>query len=134
MFGQDGLIDGPCATDYDPWLHAEALNLPVIVNDTMPTSRMIACYSAKRNAIFVRPNLHGAVERCAVAHEIVHFEYRDVGTTRSQEDRADRISAQRLIRPLRLQEISEETSDWGRMALELGVTERIMQVYLRHHG
>ena len=133
MFGVHGFADGPCAVDYDPWVHAEDLGVPIVMNDTLPTPRMVACYSARRGAIFVRPNLHSAVERCAIAHELVHFEHNDIGTTRRQEDRADRIAAQRLIRPMRLEEIGDDTGDHARMALELNVTERIMRAYLRLH-
>jgi hypothetical protein len=134
MYGVRSLVDGPCAMDYDPWVHAEDLGIPVVMNDTMPRPQMVACFSSRRNAIFVRPNLHHAVERCAIAHEIVHFEYNDIGTTRRQEDRADRIAAQRLVRPSRLEEIGALSDDPGRLALELDVTERIMSVYMMSHG
>ena len=92
---------------------------------------MVAAYSHRRHVIFVRPNVPHAVERCAVAHEIVHWEHRDRGTTVRQEDRADRISTLRLIRPRRLEEAAEMTSDLGMMALDLQVTEKVMRLYAR---
>ncbi|UAJ80196.1 ImmA/IrrE family metallo-endopeptidase [Leifsonia sp. ZF2019] len=134
MFGIQSLIDGPCAMDYDPWVHAEDLAIPVIVNPNLPSPKMIAAFSRRRGAIFLRPNQRDDVERCALAHEIVHFEHQDVGTTRSQEDRADRIAAQRLIRPTRLREVALQTDDPGRIAYELGVTEHMMRIYMRNHA
>lgn len=131
MFGRESFIDGDCVIDYDPFLHAESLGLPIVHRRRLPTPQMVACYSRKHNAVFVRPDLHSAVERCAVAHEIVHFEHNDVGTTKSQEDRADRIAAQRLVRPSRVEEIAATTEDPARIALELDVTEKIMRAYLR---
>lgn len=129
MYGVAHFVDGPCARDYDPWEHAEVLDLPVVFRDDLPDTEMVACYSHEHGAIFVRPNLHAAVERCAIAHEIVHFEHADVGTNDLQEERADRIAARRLIRPWRLDELGE--TDPAVVALELNVTEKIMRTYMR---
>lgn len=131
MYGVSNFDDDPAATDYDPWEHAAMLGIPIVFRDDLPTGEMVACYSEEHGAVFVRPNLHGTVERCAVAHEIVHFEHRDVGADPAQEDRADRIAARRLIRPRRLHELSVLTDDPAVAALELGVTEKVMRTHLR---
>ena len=128
MYGIRGWHDSPCASDYDPHAHADALGLPVIYRD-LPEDDMVAAYSAEHEAIFVRPNLLRSVERCAIAHEIVHYEHQDIGNTRDQEDRADRIAARRLIRPWRLDTL-HGASGPAAAALELGVTERIMTAYI----
>lgn len=128
MFGVDCTDDAPEARDYDPWEHAELLGARIVANPTLP-ARMVAAYSDRRRVIFVRPNMPYAVERCAVAHELVHWEHRDVGTSRRQEERADRISTLRLVRPRRLEEAASVTSDIGVMALELQVTEKVMRLY-----
>lgn len=133
MFGVGGVDDGPEVRDYDPWEHAASLGLPVIVRRDLPPG-MVACYSHDHRAVFVRPGLHGAVERCAIAHEIVHFEHGDVGTSALQEERADRIASQRLIRPRRLEELAAVTEDPAVVALELHVTEKVMGVHLRLLG
>lgn len=125
--------DETATVDYDPWLHADMLDVPIATNDTLP-GRMLAAYSRRYNAIFVRSNTHGTAERCAIAHEIVHFERHDVGTTPTQERRADRIAASRLIRPSRAAEIFALYSDVGEVALQLDVTERIMKAWIRHYG
>lgn len=130
MYGVDGFRDGPSARDYDPWGHADMLDLPIVFRD-LPDSGMVAAYSHQHRAVFVRPSLHGAVERCALAHEIVHFEHDDIGRIDSQEERADRVAARRLIRPTALERLAGITDDPGVVALELNVTERIMRIYMR---
>lgn len=130
MFGVDSLQDGFCAVDYDPWKHAELLGATVVANATLPGA-MVAAYSGRRHVIFVRPNVPYAVERCALAHELVHYEHRDRGTTHAQEDRANRTSALRLIRPSRLEEAAQLTDDVGAMAIDLAVTEKVMRLYVR---
>lgn len=131
MYGVDHFQDGPCAYDYDPWVHAELLDLPIVFRDDLPDPDMVACYSAEHEAIFVRTNLHAAVERCAIAHEIVHFEHADVGTNDLQEERADRIAARRLVRRSRLDQFYGTSDDPAVFALEMNVTEKIMRTYER---
>lgn len=131
MYGVDGVGDEADARDYDPWEHAAGLGIPVIFRDDLPDRAMVACYSHVHRAIFVRTGLLAAVERCAIAHEIVHFEHGDIGATTHEEDRADRIAARRLIRPRRLREVAMVTDDPAVVALELGVTERMMRTYLQ---
>jgi hypothetical protein len=131
MYGVDTFDDVPWAGDYDPWEHAALLGIPIVFRDDLPDPAMVACYAHEHRAVFVRTGLLGTVERCAVAHEIVHFEHGDVGADLAQEERADRISARRLIRPRRIRELSRLTEDPAVMALELGVTERVMRTHLR---
>lgn len=132
MYGVDRVGDSACVADYDPWAHAEILDLPIVFRDDLP-EEVVAAFSSAHQAIFVRPNLHAAVERCALAHEIVHFEHNDVGTNDLQEERADRIAAQRLIRWSRLDEFYGITEDAGHIALEMNVTEKVMRTWMRLH-
>ena len=131
MFGVGGFYDSPCAYDYDPWEHADSLDVPIVFRDDLPDPEMFAAYSHEHQAIFVRPNLHADVERCNLTHEIVHFEHNDVGTTDFQEARADRIAARRLIRPSRLDRLYGLTEDPAVAAMELRVTEKVMRTYMR---
>ncbi|MEO5920457.1 MAG: ImmA/IrrE family metallo-endopeptidase [Pseudolysinimonas sp.] len=131
MFGRDSYYDGPCARVYDPWEHAAGVGVPIVYRTDLPDPEMVACYSELHRAIFVRPNLHQAVERCAVAHELVHWENGDVGQNVAQERRADRIAARRLVMPRQVARLADETNDLGRMALTIEVTEHIMAVFMR---
>lgn len=130
MYGVRGWDDSPCYSDYDPWRHAAMLGIDIVHRD-LPDPRMVAAYSEAHGAIFVRTNLHSISERCGLAHEIVHAEHADVGYSEAQEERADRIAARRLIRPWRLSHFSGVTDDPGGIALELGVTEHIMETWHR---
>jgi hypothetical protein len=134
MFGRDSYYDGPCARSYDPWEHATDLGLRIVYRNDLPDPDMVACYSEMHRAIFARPDLHRAVERCAIAHEIVHHENADVGQDRTQERRADRIAARRLIKPSQVYDLAELTDDAAKVALDLEVTEHIMTVFLREYG
>ncbi|OJX72801.1 ImmA/IrrE family metallo-endopeptidase [Leifsonia sp. 71-9] len=134
MFGLHSFYDGPCAMDYDPAVHAEDLGIPVIYRSDLPEPDMVAGFSLRFQAIFMLPNLHSAVERCALAHEIVHWERQDEHDTQGADDRADRIAARRLIRPSRIREAAEAGNDYGRIALELNVTEKIMELFVRSYG
>ena len=131
MYGVDTDYDGYYFSDYEPWKHAESLGLPIVYRDDLPSENTIAAYSEQHKAIFVRNGLPQSVERCAIAHEIVHYEYADCGFSRFQEDRADRIAASRLIRRTNLEEALLETNDLGHAALILGVTENIMITYMK---
>ena len=129
MYGIDSFYDGQCASDYDPYVHAELLGAKLVSNMSLPHDRP-AAYSHELNVIFFRADLLEDEERCAIAHELVHFEYKDVGTTRLQEDRAERISTLRMIRPSRLSEALEYSNDYEEAAREIRVTEKMMLTYL----
>lgn len=92
----------------------------------------MACYAKNLPAIFVRANLVFTVERCAIAHEIVHHQFNDPGnrSIEASELRADRIAASRLISQQKFLELQAQELSFSQIALELQVTARIMSVYL----
>jgi len=130
MYGVHDFYDGPCAADYDPYVHAEQIGARLVSNMTLPNDTP-AAYSHQLDLIFFRADLLNDEERCALTHEIVHFEHKDDGKLKSQEERADRITALRLIRPSRLEEVMEHCGDFVEAARELRVTEYTMRLYLR---
>lgn len=130
MYGVRGWDDSPCYSDYDPWRHAEMLGIDIVHRD-LPDPRMVAAYSEAHGAIFLRTTLHSISERCGLAHEIVHAEHADVGYNEAQEERADRIAARRLIRPWRISHLYSNSESPGDIALELGVTDHIMETWQR---
>ncbi|MGO2112744.1 MAG: hypothetical protein ACTH31_14150 [Pseudoclavibacter sp.] len=132
-YGIDHFYDGPCGVDYDPHEHAVILDLPVVTNDRLPDD-VVAAYSHRHRAVFLCPGLPDAVERCALAHEIVHAEHGDVGCNKLQERRADRIAARRLIRTSRVYTRLDLTDDLGAIALDLRVTEHMMSTWITHYG
>jgi len=132
MFGVDSFVDEPASIDYEPFAHARRLGVEVAYSPLLPLDTMVAAYSRRRGTIYIRPGLAPTIERCAVAHEIVHHERGDVGAVPAQERRADRIAARRLVRPSRVLDELRTTPDPGAVALRLGVTERIMRAWLAH--
>lgn len=130
MFGVDHFYDSPCAMDYDPYVHAQMIGASLVSNMTLPRD-MPAAYSHEMDLIFFRGDQLDDEERCNITHEIVHFEHKDDGNARFQEDRAERTTALRLIRPSRLSEIMAYTDDHAEAARELRVTEKVMRCYLR---
>lgn len=130
MYGVGSFYDSPCAADYDPWEHADALGARIVSNMTLPQD-VVAAYSHQMHMIFFRANLPEDVERCAIAHELVHFENRDKGKSPKEEARADRVSTLRLIRPCRLEASCHDTHDLAECARELRVTEKVMRLYAR---
>lgn len=123
-----------CHKHYDPAHHAEQLGLTIIYRDDVPGDDVVACYSEKHQTIFLRTNLSTTVERCAIAHEIVHYEFADVGHTREQEDRADRMAARRLIDPEQFMTATAVSNYVSDIAQTLAVTVRIMRAYLKDNA
>lgn len=128
MYGLNGFRDKPELPDYCPWEHAEILGATIVSNRTLP-DHTPAAYSNELRMIFYRADLPEDVERCAIAHELVHWEYRDRGKSPREEARADRLSTLRLIRPSLLAELPLEHNDLAGLARELDVTENTMRRY-----
>lgn len=128
LYGVGGFQDTSRQRDYCPWEHAELIGAPIVSNMTLP-SGTYAAYSHQMHMIFYRADLAEDAERCAIAHELVHFENRDKGKSAREEARANRISTLRLIRPSRLQQIHVDHSDLPALARELIVTEKVMRLY-----
>lgn len=130
MYGVRGFEDAPHVADYDPWEHAALLGAPLKSNTTLP-SGIVAAYSHELHAIFFQPGLPEDVERCAIAHELVHFENCDRGKSAREEARANRVSTLRMVRPSRIAELHLDHGDLRGIARGLTVTEDVMRLYAR---
>lgn len=119
---------------YDPWQHAEQLGIPVVYRTDFRSAETNGCYDDEYRAIFMRTGLTHTVERCTLAHEIVHAEHRDIGHLQIQEDRADRIAAERLISLREIRDAQELNPDLGAIAIDLDVTEHMMNVFIRNYA
>lgn len=128
MFGLDGYTDNPHLPDYCPWEHAALLGARLVSNMTLP-DHTPAVYSPGLHIIFYRADLPEDVERCAIAHELVHYEYRDKANDARAEARADRISTLRMIRPSRIIATGLDHADLAGLAREINVTEDVMRLY-----
>lgn len=116
-------------TEYCPYRHAEQLGATIEYR-RLSNPRIMAAYSPDTDRIYIRPGLTPVVERCALAHEIVHFEHGDQHSTCKTEGRAKRISARRLICQTDLERLLADTLDLQHIARELDVTVRTLTTYL----
>lgn len=119
---------------YDPWAHAEELELPV---HHIPDLVQHGLWH--RGMILIREGLPRRVARCVLAHEIVHAEHDDQPTRdclvhTKQERRADRIAAQRLVTDDDLHDVMRWTGDPGLWCLELDITGWILNARMDPHG
>lgn len=122
---------GPrCGRWYAPARHALQLGVPVITRSDLHHEGL---YSARLHAIFLRAGLTAIEERCVLAHEIVHAEHRDEGSTRAIEERADRIASERLISLEELWAAQQECTDLAAIAADFDVTEHMMNVFIHRH-
>jgi len=116
------------ARRYDPHRHAEELGITVHYRRLRTANGL---YLPDQRVIFIQPRLHRVHERSVLAHEIVHAEFEDVGRNELQERRADRIAARRLIHGDDLRAVTPLSDDPGVWALELDVTDHMLDVWLR---
>jgi len=116
---------------YDPWLHADDLGATICYRDDIPRGISGAYLNG---VIYLRRRLPRALERCILAHEIVHYEHDDRGYYPMSEYRADRIAARRLIDYDGFVASVRRGSDLGRIARDLGVPVRLLVVWVRSLG
>lgn len=118
---------------YDPRENAHQLGVAV---EHHPLAGEHGRYIHARRLIVLRPGLTARIERCTLAHEVVHAEYRDEDTHDElrwarQEWRADRLAARRLIEPASWDAAWRIHRDPGSVAVELGVVGWVVHAYAR---
>lgn len=117
---------------YDPWTHAEELNLRVVEGN--PGHGLRGLWAGNRT-IIIRKGLTTIQARCTLSHEIVHAQYDEPLIPRhlspKAEARADRIAAQRLISPTDFERAARLYENPDLIAHELQVTPKILNAYLR---
>lgn len=119
---------------YDPYAHAEGLGVTVVWGD--PGPGLVGLYDHGHRRIVLRDGLTRRVERCVLAHEILHHEHgdeltRDPMWAARREERCDRVAASRLIRWEDYLAAAVATDDPGALCLELDVTAWILSAYHR---
>lgn len=114
-------IDG---MKYNPWHHVKSLGVSV---GWHPLKHSNGLWLPSKRHIVLNIRLPEWAITPILAHEAVHAEYDDPADTGERiERRCDRVAAERLIDPMRLWELSEETPDYDRICIELGVTRPML--------
>lgn len=117
----------PRGRDYDPWYHADAIGLQVIVRPIRTANEM---WMPEHNTIVLRTGLRAVHQRNALAHGIGHADLGHEDDRPKHEHQADRYASLYLIDPIEFRELCGWTNDPRKLATELGVTGRLLAAYL----
>lgn len=117
----------PRGRDYDPWVHAEALGVEVVVRRLRTAHGR---WFPEYNQILISDRLRVGAQRLALAHELGHHAYNHHDDRPKHEKQADRFAAQNLICPNELADLYKWVPDEGRLIQELGVTTRLFRAYI----
>lgn len=119
----------PKGRAYDPWEHADALNLQVIVRPIRTANEL---WMPEFDTIVLRTGLRSAHQRVALAHGIGHAHYGHRDDRPKHERQADTFAAGHLIAPDELHDVAKwADDDYGIICAELGITHRVLAAYLR---
>ena len=120
-------------TGYDPYAHAAAMGIEVVHTEEGLRPQDDGAFFLLRDRIHLRPGMGGAQELCVFTHENAHAMEGHPDDRPKHEVIANRWAAEQLIYRPKLIELMGWTPDAARWAHELGVTTKIMQVYLNVH-
>lgn len=115
---------------YDPHEHAEALGITIVYGRLRSSNGL---WIPDMNTIALQKGMRMIQERSVLAHEIGHADLGHRDDRPKHEMLADRYAARHLIDHQRFVELVSWTPDAARLSLELGVTTKLMQVYLNVH-
>lgn len=116
--------------DYDPYAHAEELGIQVIFR---PIRTGHELWLPDHDTLVIRSGLRAQMARNAAAHGIGHAVLAHEDARPKHEIQADRVAANNLIDLEECRELMRWTPDCHRLAAELGVTTRVMRVFLNVH-
>jgi Zn-dependent peptidase ImmA (M78 family) len=117
--------------DYDPYQHAEQLGITVLHRPIRSAQEL---WLPDHNTIVIRSGLRRIHDRSVLAHGIAHAALGHEDDRPKHEAQADRYASEKLIDRGELDKLMPWVEDPNRLALELGVTHRILQCYLDTHG
>lgn len=115
---------------YDPFAHAEELGLQVLFRPlTVDHERWLPQHAT----VVIKESLRPAHRRVACAHAIGHWMHRHPDNRPKHEVQADRYAAEMLVDRDEISDLIRTAPDLARIAAELGVTTRLLRVYLGAH-
>lgn len=112
---------------YDPWEHAEALGIEVVVR---PLRTAHGLWLPDYNTILVHSKLRAGMQRVVLAHELGHGYFAHPDDRPKFEQQADRFAAGNLIDPDELADLYKWCPDEQRIVTELGVTTRLFRAFV----
>lgn len=119
----------PRGRNYNPYDHADHLGIQVIERPIRTANEL---WLPDHHTIVIRTGLRAVHKRTALTHGIAHAELGHRDDRPKHETQADRRSLHYLIHPDEFAEAAEwAAGDAGRLCDELGITHRLLGVYLR---
>lgn len=124
------------STIKDPYTLAEELGVPIVYRKL--AGGLHAYWDGAR--IIVDTRLSQTQERCAITHDLMHVlagdePYLHVLSSPSIEAKRDLQAAELLIDPAAFRQAATMYPDDGaKVARELGITNRILNAWVRAHG
>lgn len=115
---------------YDPYAHAEQLGIRVEYQRLRSANGL---WIPDEQLIILRTGMRAVHERSALAHELGHAHYAHRDDRPKHEVQADRWAAEHLIDMRECVDTLAFYGDAYRTALELGVSNRLLRVYLNVH-
>lgn len=115
---------------YDPYQHADEMGIQVLFRPIRAANEM---WLPDHHTIVIKDGMRAVHRRTACAHGIAHALYGHEDDRPKHEVQADRYAAERLIDRLELEDVMRWAPDPARIAQELGVTGRLLRVYLNVH-
>lgn len=112
---------------YDPYEHAEELGIHVVHR---PIRAAQGYWYPDHNTIVIREGMRAVHDRSTLAHELAHATLGHHDDRPKHEVQADRLAAANMIDLDNCVEVMRWAPDAHKLALELGVTTRLMRVFL----
>lgn len=115
---------------YDPIGHAEELGIQVLFRPIRTGNEL---WLPEHQTLVIRSTMRAVNRRNAAAHGIAHALLGHEDDRPKHEVQADRLAAEHLIDYEECVDLMKWTPDCHRLAYELGVTTRLMRVFLNVH-
>ncbi|WP_259363208.1 ImmA/IrrE family metallo-endopeptidase [Microbacterium esteraromaticum] len=117
----------PKGRAYDPWAHADALGIEVVVRRLRTANGR---WFPEYNQILISDRLRAGHQRLTLAHELGHGHFGHPDDRPKFEQQADRFAASNLICPDELADLYEWCPDEQRIVAELGVTTQLFRAFV----
>jgi Zn-dependent peptidase ImmA (M78 family) len=115
---------------YDPYSHAEELGIKVVHRNIRTANGL---WIPDHNLIVIKQGMRVVHDRSALAHELSHALLGHRDDRPKHEVQADRMAACNLLNYREVVEAMEWVPDCHRLAAEMGVSTRLMRVFLNVH-
>lgn len=115
---------------YDPFEHADMLGIQVLFRPIRTANEL---WLPGHDTLLIRSGMRSVHRRNACAHGVAHAVLAHEDSRPKHETQADRMAANNLIDLDECRDLMQWTPDCHRLAHELGVTTRLMRVFLNVH-